>query len=143
MALLLRRCSLTLLLRRSLALLLRWCSLTLLLRRNLVLLLRRFCLVACLHSRRRPDIAIRGKRLAYGQVGWPAMVNAGKLCPVRAGNMLILHLSSHGRGVRFVAGRQFGWSGANLQSAGTARKADSRSATAALCDGAVVDVMHH
>jgi hypothetical protein len=78
--------------------------LTLLLRGQLMLVLRsslhgsllcpatllRVCLIARLHRRRRPDIAIRLERLADGKTGWTAIVDAGKLGAVDAGNMLIL-----------------------------------------------------
>ena len=126
-----RNCLVLLLQRRYMTLWLLRCLALLLLRRCLVLrrgcrglLLARFGLIAGHHSSGRPDIAIRSQRLADSQVGRAAMIDAGKLRPIGAGNMLILDLRTHRRRMSLVASRQFGRPGAHLQPTGSAREAD-------------------
>jgi hypothetical protein len=58
-----------------------------------------------LHRLRNPHITIGWERLADCEVGWAAMVYVGKLCPVSAGNMLVLKLRPHRFGMHLVACR--------------------------------------
>ena len=102
---LLHRRSLTLFLWRGSQMLLHWS--------HRVLLLLPGGLIACLHRRRCVNIAIGRKRMADNQVGRTALVNAGELTPVGAGNLLILQLRSHRGSVLFMASRQLGRSGAH------------------------------
>lgn len=115
---------------RTLPLLLWGCCLMRLLRR-LVRWLLRFGLVVHLHGHGRSHIAICRKRVANNCAGWAAMVDTGKLSTIRAGNMLILDLRPHRRGVCFVAGRQFGRPCAHLQTTGSPVVAHTRSAATA------------
>lgn len=76
-------------------------------------LLRR-SLIVSLHGRGRLDVVICRERLADGEAGRAAMVCAGKLGAIGAGDLLILHLRPHGRGMGLVACRQFRRSSAYL-----------------------------
>ena len=76
-------------------------------------LLRR-SLIVSLHGRGRLDVVICPERLADCEAGRAAMVCAGKLSTIGAGNLLILHLRPHGRGMGLVACRQFRRSSAYL-----------------------------
>jgi len=99
-------------------------------------------LIVRLHRRRNPHIAICGDWPADGEVGRAAVVDVGKLSAVGAGNVLILELCPHGRGMLLVERRQLRGSGAHLH---TARSSVETHAGAAIviADGAVVDVVHH
>jgi len=104
--------------------------------------LLRFHLIVCLQCRWSPHIAICRKRLGDGQVGRAAMVHVGELGAICAGNVLILELSMHGRGVRLLASRQFRRPGAHLQPARSAVEAHT-GAAAVFTDGAIVDVVDY
>ena len=130
------------LLRSSLMLLLNRLML-LLLRGDLALLLLRSNLIACLHRRGSPHVAICRKRLTDGKAGWPAMIDARKLSPVGAGSALILHLRPHGRGMLFMQCRHFRRPGSHLHSARSAVEAHAGAAAVVLADRAAVDVVHH
>ena len=71
------------------------------------------------------------------------MVCAGKLRPVGTGDVLILDLCPHGRGMSLMASRQLRGSGAHLQSTRSAVEAHPGAAAVVSADAAVVDVMHH
>jgi hypothetical protein len=129
-----RRLTLLLLLHRS-------CLVLRLHRSHRTLLLLRSGLIAGLQRSRRVDVAIGRKRLIDGQIGWTAMVYAGELIPVGAGNVLILQLRPHGRSMLFVASRQFRGSGPDLQSTLTAVETDAGAAVFA--HRTVVDVVHN
>jgi len=105
--------------------------------------LLRFRLIARLHRRRGSHTAICRKRLLDGHAGWAAMVYAGKLRPVGAGDVLILDLCPHGRGMCLMTSRQFRGPGAHLQSALSAVEAHTCAAAVVSADAAVVNVMHH
>lgn len=99
-------------------------------------------LIVRLHRCRDFYVAIGRERLVDGQTGWAAMVDAGKLSPVCAGNMFILKLRSHGWSVLFMASRQFRGSGTDLQAARSAVETHACAATV-FAHGAVVDVVHN
>jgi hypothetical protein len=65
-------------------------------------LLLLYCPVRSLQCRRSFYIAIGCKRLVDSYIGWAAMVRVCELGAVGAGGSLILHLSTHGRGVRLA-----------------------------------------
>ena len=120
----------------------RSCLTLLLNRSHRTLLLLRGGLIAGLQRRRSPHVAIGRERLVDGQAGWTAMVDAGKLSPVGAGNVLILQLCRHRRSMLFMASRQFRGSGPYLQSTRSAVETHTGAATA-FAHRAVVDVVHN
>ena len=134
--LLLNRLMLLLLLNRLMLLLL------LLLNRLMLLLLLRGGLIARLQRRRRVDVAIGRKRLVDGQTGRAAMVDAGELSPVGAGDVLILQLRPHGRSMLFMARSQFSRSGSHLQPTRSAVETHTGAAPV-FAHRVVVDVVYH
>ena len=104
--------------------------------------LLRLGLITSLHGRRRPDVAICHERLADGQTGRSAMVYVGKLSAISAGNVFILELLTHGRGMSLVTSRQFRRSGSHLEPARSAVEAHTGT-TPVFVDGAIVDVVYH
>ena len=145
LALLLLLNSLTLLL--CLPLLTRLVLLLLLNRLTLLLLLGRLVLllnslIVHLHGRRDSHVAIGRKRPVDSQIGWTAVVHAGKLSPVGAGGALIHDLRPHGRGMSFMTSRQFRGPGSHLEPARSAVEAHTSAAAVVIAHGAVVNVMH-
>ena len=137
--------SLTLLL--CLPLLTRLVLLLLLNRLTLLLLLGRLVLllnslIVHLHGRRDSHVAIGRKRPVDSQIGWTAVVHAGKLSPVGAGGALIHDLRPHGRGMSFMTSRQFRGPGSHLEPARSAVEAHTSAAAVVIAHGAVVNVMH-
>lgn len=102
-----------------------------------------FRLIASLHCRGGPHVAVCRKWLLDGHAGWTAMVYIGKLRPIGAGNALILDLGPHGRCMSLMASRQLRRPGAHLQSTRSSVEAHTRAAAVVSADAAVVDVMHH
>jgi len=145
LALLLLLNSLTLLL--CLPLLTRLVLLLLLKRLTLLLLLGRLVLllnslIVHLDRRRDSHVAIGRKRPVDSQIGWTAVVHAGKLSPVGAGGALIHDLRPHGRGMSFMTSRQFRGPGSHLEPARSAVEAHTSAAAVVIAHGAVVNVMH-
>ena len=79
----------------------------LLLRIPLTLLLLLYIPIGCLERCWSSHVAIGRKRLVDSHIRWAAMIRVGKLGPVSAGSMLILHLCPHGRSVLLMHRRQF------------------------------------
>ena len=71
------------------------------------------------------------------------MVDAGKLSPISAGRLLVLHLCSHGRSMRRAHCRQFRGSRLDLNSAGAAVETDTAASPVVIADRAVVEVVVH
>ena len=88
----------------------------LLLRWLLALHVLRGSLIVCLYLCRHADVVVGRERLVDGHAGRAAMVHIGKLGPIGAGDMLILQLCPHWGSMLFMASRQLGGSGSNLQS---------------------------
>ena len=107
---------------------------------RLVLLLN--SLIVHLHGRRDSHVAIGRKRPVDSQIGWTAVVHAGKLSPVGAGGALIHDLRPHGRGMSFMTSRQFRGPGSHLEPARSAVEAHTSAAAVVIAHGAVVNVMH-
>ena len=100
-------------------------------------------LIVCLQCRGGSHVAICRQRLANDQTGRTAMVYAGKLRPVSAGNLLILNLRPHRHCVLFMPCRQFRRSGSYLQAARSAIKADTSATAVVSANGTVVNVVNH
>ena len=103
--------------------------------------LLRLGLVVSLHGRGGLNVVICHEWLADGQTGRTAMIYAGKLSTIGAGNLLILELRPHWCGMSLVACREFRGSGSHLKSTRSAIEAHT-SAPAVFADGAIVDVVH-
>ena len=105
--------------------------------------LLRLRLIARLHCRGSPHIAIGRKRLLDGQTGRATVVDVGKLRPVGAGRVFILDLRPHGRGMSLMASRQLRWSGAHLQPALSAVVAHTHAAASIPAHRTVIHVAHN
>ena len=142
--LLLRICLALLLLHGScLMLLLLWRHLNLALLQLRTRLALLCCSLIVLLDRRGSSYAAIGRNwLVHDRAGRAAMIDVRKLCPVGAGNALILDLIPHGRGMLIVPCRQFRWTGSHLDSTRAAIEAHACATAEVVAALANIDVMN-
>ena len=87
-------------------------------------------------------IAISRKWLVNGDAGWPAMVDGGKLSSVGAGRAFVLHLCTHGCGMRLVQRSQFRGPRTHLDSTRSAVETHTGICPAVPANRAVVHVVY-